>query len=127
LNNVTGNLTLASVALSASDRGVGALPLAMGTKFTLINYGGTWNNGIFTGLANHSTSLVIGLNRFQIDYDSTTGGTNFGGGSVGAGSHFVTITAVPEASAFLTVALGGIFAVAAVWMSKRLGVSVLKI
>jgi autotransporter-associated beta strand protein len=126
LNNVTGNLTLTGVALSAADLGVGAVPLAMGTKFTLINYGGTWNGGIFTGLANHSTNLVIGLNRFAIEYADTTGGTNFGGGSVGAGSHFVTITAVPEASAFLTVALGGIFAVAAVWMSKRFGVSVLK-
>jgi fibronectin-binding autotransporter adhesin len=126
LNNVAGNLALASVALSASDLGVGAVPLAMGTKFTLINYGGTWNGGIFTGLANHSTSLVIGLNRFEIDYDDTAGGSNFGGGSVGAGSHFVTITAVPEASTFLTIGLGGIFAIAAVWMSKRMGVNVLK-
>jgi autotransporter-associated beta strand protein len=127
LNNVTGALSLTGAALSASDLGTGAVPLAMGTKFTLINYGGTWNGGIFTGYANHSTNLVIGLNRFQIDYDNTTGGTNFGGGSVGAGSHFVTITAVPEASAFLTVALGGVFAIAAIWMSKRLGLSVLKI
>jgi fibronectin-binding autotransporter adhesin len=125
LNNVTGNLVLAGTALSASDLGTSFL--AMGTKFTLINYGGAWNGGIFTGLANHSASLVIGLNRFEIDYDDTTGGSNFGGGSVvGANTHFVTITAVPEASAFLTVALGGIFAVAAVWMSKRLRVSVLK-
>jgi autotransporter-associated beta strand protein len=126
LNNVSGNLSLASVALAAADLGVGAAPLAMGTKFTLINYGGTWNGGIFTGYANHSTNLVIGLNRFQIDYDNTTGGVNFGGGSVGAGSHFVTITAVPEASTFLTIGLGGIFAIAAVWMSKRVGINVLK-
>ncbi len=126
LNNVGGNLALAGVALSASDLGVGALPLAMGTKFTLINYGGTWNLGTFTGLANHSTNLVIGLNRFQIDYDSTTGGSNFGGGSVGAGSHYVTITAVPEASAFLVIGLGGIFTIAAVRMGKRMGINVLK-
>jgi fibronectin-binding autotransporter adhesin len=125
LNTVVGNLSLAGVALSASDLGAGVL--AMGTKFTLINYGGTWNGGIFTGLANHSASLVIGLNRFEIDYDDTTGGSNFGGGSVGAGSHFVTITAVPEASTFLTIGLGGIFAIAAVWMSKRMGVNVLKV
>ena len=38
----------------------------------------------------------------------------------------VTITAVPEASTFLTIGLGGIFAIDTVWMSKRLGVSVLK-
>ena len=126
LNNVTGNLSLTTVALSASDLGVGALPLAMGTKFTLINYGGTWNNGTFTGLANHSTNLVIGLNRFQIDYDATSGGSNFGGGSVGTGSHFVTITAVPEASTFLVMGLGGIFAFAAVRIGKRMGLNVLK-
>jgi fibronectin-binding autotransporter adhesin len=126
LNTVAGNLSLSAAALSATDLGSGLL--AMGTKFTLINYGGTWNGGIFTGLANHSTSLTLGLNRFQIDYDSTTGGSNFGGGTYGGGvgPHFVTITAVPEASAFLTVALGGIFAVAMLRMSKRLGVSVLK-
>jgi len=126
LNNVAGNLSLATVGLSASDLGIGAVPLAMGTKFTLINYGGVWNGGIFTGLADHSTSLVIGLNRFAIEYADTTGGANFGGGSVGAGSRFVTITAVPEASTFLTIGLGGIFAIAAVWMSKRMGVNVLK-
>jgi autotransporter-associated beta strand protein len=42
-NTVAGNLSLSSVALSASDLGSGLL--AYGTKFTLINYGGTWNGG----------------------------------------------------------------------------------
>ncbi len=129
LNTVAGNLLLSGgVALSASD--LGSSLLAMGTKFTLINYGGTWNGGTFAGLPNYASNLVIGSNRFAIKYNDTTGGTNFGGGTYGFGSgqpHYVTITAVPEASAFLTVALGGIFAVAAVWMSKRMGVSVLKI
>jgi fibronectin-binding autotransporter adhesin len=127
LNTVAGNLSLASVALSASELGSGLL--AYGTKFTLINYGGTWNGGIFTGLPNYSTSLVIGANRFYINYSDTTGGSNFGGGSYGFGSglpHYLTITAVPEASTFLTIGIGGIFAIAAVWMGKRMGLNVLK-
>ena len=124
LNNVTGNLSLSSVALNATD--LGSSLLALGTKFTLINYGGTWDGGIFTGLPDHSTTLVIGSNRFAIEYADTTGGSNFGGGSVGGGSHYVTITAVPESSAFLTMSLCGIFAVAAVWMGKRYGVNAFK-
>ena len=80
LQNVMGNLTLSGgVSLSASDLGTGPAPVPLGTKFTLINYGGTWNGGTFAGLPNHSTTLVIGLNRWQIDYDNTSGGVNFGG------------------------------------------------
>jgi fibronectin-binding autotransporter adhesin len=126
LTTVAGNLSLATVALSGSDLGSGLL--AYGTKFTLINYGGTWNGGIFTGLPNYSTSLVIGANRFYINYSDTTGGSNFGGGTYGGGSgpHYVTITAVPEASTFLTIGLGGIFAFAAVRLGKRMGINVLK-
>jgi hypothetical protein len=46
--------------------------------------------------------LVVGANLFQIDYNDTTGGTNFMDYSAGAtGALFVTLTAVPEASAFL--------------------------
>lgn len=112
LVNVTGDLIIGpgSVTLAASD--LGSSLLAMGTKFSLINYGGDWNGGIFDGLPNYSTSLVIGSNRFAIRYDDTSGGSNFGGGSLGLGSHYVTITAVPEGSSFLIFGLGGIFAVA---------------
>lgn len=124
--NVTGNLSIAAGAITFSPSDLGSTLLAMGTRFTVINYGGTWNNGTFIGLPNHSTSLVIGLNRFQIDYDSTVGGSNFTGGDLGAGSHYLTITAVPEAGAFLTVGLGGIFAIATVWMGKRMGINPLK-
>lgn len=116
--NITG-----AVALSATDLG-GSL-LAMGTKFTLINYGDTWNGGTFTGLSNYSTTLTIGSNRFAIRYDDPSGGSNFTGDLL-SGGKFVTITAVPEATSFITVGLGGLFAIAAVWMSKRMGVNVLK-
>jgi hypothetical protein len=107
---------------------LGGALLAMGTKFTLINYGGLWNGGTFTGLPNYASNLVIGSNRFAIKYNDTTGGTNFGGGTYGFGSgqpHYVTITAVPEASTFLVIGLGGVFAFAAVRLGKRMGVNVL--
>lgn len=120
--DVRGNLNITSAAaLAASD--LGGSVLAMGTKFTLINYGGTWNGGTFAGLPNYATSVVIGPNRFQIIYNDTSGAGAFG--TVGQ-PHWATLTAVPEASAFLTIGLGGIFAIAAVWMSKRLGVNALK-
>jgi hypothetical protein len=38
----------------------------------------------------------------------------------------VTITAVPEASTFIVIGFGGIFACAGVRMGKRIGVIVLK-
>jgi fibronectin-binding autotransporter adhesin len=126
LTNVTGSLSIASGAVTLAASDLGSSVLAMGTKFTLINYGGTWNGGTFIGLPNYYPNLVIGSNRYMIRYDDTTGGSNFGGGSVGPGSAFVTITAVPEASAFLTIGLGGIFAIAAVWIGRRMGVNVLK-
>jgi autotransporter-associated beta strand protein len=127
LNTVAGNLSLSNVALSAAELGSGML--AFGTKFTLINYGGTWNNGIFTGLPNYSTALTIGANRFQIKYDDTTGGSNFGGGTYGGGvgPHYVTITAVPEASTVLIMGLGGVLAIAAARVGKRMGVNVLNV
>jgi hypothetical protein len=57
---------------------------------------------------------------FIIDYNDSVGGVNA-----------VTLTtpaAVPEASTFLTIGLGGIFAIAAVWMGRRMGVvNVLKV
>jgi autotransporter-associated beta strand protein len=124
LLTVGGNFDITgAVALAATD--LGSSVLAMGTKFTLINYAGTWNGGSFSGLPNYSTTLTIGSNRFAIRYDDPTNGSNFTGDLLGSGK-FVTITAVPEATSFITVGLGGIFAIAAVWMSKRMGVNVLK-
>jgi hypothetical protein len=65
---------------------------------------------------------VIGLRRSQHDCDETSGGSNFGGGF---GRRVVKIIAVPQASAVLATGLGGIFAIAAVRMGKRLGINVL--
>jgi hypothetical protein len=115
-----------TVALAASD--LGSSLLAAGTKFTIINYDGNWNGGTFAGLANLSTT-TIGLNQFVIQYDDLVGGTNFGGGAYGNGTGHVTLTvsAVPEASTFLVIGLGGIFAFAAVRLGKRMGLNVLNV
>jgi hypothetical protein len=125
LTTVLGDLTLAGASFAPSIFGADAL-LPITTKFTVVNYGGILT-GTFASLPNLST-FVLGSNTYQIRYDDTTGGTNFLGGNYGGGigPHFVTITAVPEASTLLTIGLGGIFAVAAVWMSKRMGVNILK-
>jgi fibronectin-binding autotransporter adhesin len=126
LVNANGALNLGvGTLLSISD--LGSSLLAFGTRFTLINYSGTWDGGTFAGLPNYSTTLTIGSNRFAIRYDDPAGGSNFGGGAFGPGTGHVTLTAVPEASAFLTVGLGGIFAIAAICLSKRAGVSLLNI
>jgi fibronectin-binding autotransporter adhesin len=127
LVNAAGNLSINSLAtLSLTDISLPTL-LAMGTKFTLINYSGTWDGGTFAGLPNYYPNLVIGLNRFQIRYDDISGGSNFGGGSLGGGTSYVTITAVPELSSFFTVGLGSIFALAIVSLGRRAGYSLLKI
>jgi hypothetical protein len=87
---------VAGAILSLID--AGNTKLAHGTKFTLISYAGTWNNGIFVGHPDDSL-LSVGVNDYIINYNDTLAGLNFGGGDHGK---YLTLTAaVPEASAFL--------------------------
>jgi hypothetical protein len=87
LLNANGDLSIASGStLSLSD--LGAATLTSGTNYTLISYAGTWDNGIFDGVADDST-VSVGANSFTVNYDDTTGGSNFGGGLYGK---FVTLT-----------------------------------
>ena len=109
LQKVTGTLSLSGVTeLTLVDLATGgpAVAFAQDTVFTLINYTGSWNNGLFTyggnELANGGT-FNDGLNTWQIDYDAITGGSNFSGEYVAG--NFVNITAVPEPAAAL---LGGV-------------------
>jgi fibronectin-binding autotransporter adhesin len=128
LANAAGALTIdPSTLLSISDAGSTKLPY--GTKFTLISYSGSWvqpaghpQPNHFAGLPNGS-SFTLGMNQWNIRYDDPNGDSNFGGGSF---ANHVTITAVPEASMFIVVGLGGIFAFAAVRMGKRMGFNLLK-
>lgn len=99
LQKVTGGLSLSgTVTLTLSDLAGSPTAFALHTtKFTLINYSGTWNGGLFTfggnAIANGDT-FTAGLNTWKLDYNATSGGSNFSGEY--AGANYVNITAVPE-------------------------------
>ncbi len=87
-----------------------------GTVFALINYTDSWDNGLFTysntELAD-GDSFFVGAEEWRIDYNATSGGVNFTG-DYQPSSSFVTVTAVPEPSTYVMLAIaGGIAAVAA--------------
>jgi autotransporter-associated beta strand protein len=110
LQSVNGGLDLSgTVTLVLADLATGgpAVAFAQNTVFTLINYTGLWNGGFFTwnsqSLADGDT-FTAGLNVWQIDYNATSGGTNFAGEYVAG--NFVNITAVPEPAAGLIGGLG---------------------
>jgi autotransporter-associated beta strand protein len=106
LVNANGALNIVGdVMLSLTDLN-SVLLLTGRTKFTLISYAGTWNGGIFL---NHEddTLVSVGVNTYTINYNDTAGGSNFGGGMHGK---YLTLTAVPEASAFV---FGGLACVVA--------------
>jgi hypothetical protein len=86
----------------------------VGTIFTLMNYIGTWNGGLFVRGENeleNGEEFLAGQNRWRITYDATEGGLNFTEDYLsGESSRFVIITAtgVPEPSSALVGALGGL-------------------
>ncbi len=112
---VNGGFDLAgTVALSLTD--VAGTPVAVtpGTTYTMVNYTGAWNSGLFsvggTPLADGGT-FTAGLNTWQISYAAASGGVNFAGEQV-TGS-FVNLTAVPEpASLAAALAATGLLMVA---------------
>jgi len=105
-NSSTGDLLNANGVLNLPVTGGATLALTdagntvmtPGTKLTLISYSGAWNNAIFDGFADDS-QFGLGVNQFVIDYNDPNGNlsTNLNGGSF---TNYVTLTAVPEASAF---------------------------
>ena len=76
----------------------------------MINYSGSWNGGLFTyngtPLADGSR-FMVGSQQWEIDYDRTSpaGLANFTGDYL-PNSSFVAITAVPEPSALVLMAIG---------------------
>jgi hypothetical protein len=118
LQIVTGDLNLFSVVnLTITDLAGSPTAFANGTTFSLVNYSGTWNSGLFSfggnAIANHDT-FVAGLNTWRLDYDSTSGGSNFSGEYI-AGK-FVNIVAVAEpASLALLIPAAAIGA----WVVRR--------
>lgn len=108
LQSVAGDLNLTgTVTLTFGN--LAALPTAfsLGSTFSLINYSGQWNSGLFTfgsTIADGGT-FIAGLNTWKIDYDATSGGLNFNADFL-PGSKFVNITAVPEPRAAFLGAVG---------------------
>lgn len=113
LQVVNGTLGLnGTVNLTLSNLSVGTF--ANGTEFTLINYSGAWNNGLFTynsTILNDGDTFTFNGQDWTIDYNDTVGGVNFSGEYLPSSS-FVNITAVPEPAAGMLAAFGLTTAVA---------------
>jgi hypothetical protein len=97
LLHVAGALNIGSnVTLDLTDLATLSQALAIDTKFTLLSYTGSWNNGTFNGYADDSTFLFAN-NEWRINYNDLTGGSNFTSDQAGA-TGFVTLTVIPEPS-----------------------------
>lgn len=116
---VAGNLSFSgTVTLSLDNLALSPSAVPVGTTFSLINYSGTWNDGLFThnavSLANNA-AFTFNSQVWQITYDAPTGGENFTSQFI-TGS-FVNITAIPEPSAAVLF-LGSMGVV--LWMRRRI-------
>jgi fibronectin-binding autotransporter adhesin len=114
LQVVTGNLTISNgvghvVTLDLFDLAAFPTTFAHNTTFTLINYSGTWNGGLFTVdgnvIANGGT-FTAGLTNWKLTYDATSGGVNFSGEYVH--TKFVNMVALPEPPMVVLLAAGGL-------------------
>lgn len=108
LQRVVGNLSMNGVViLDLTDVASSPLAFPVNTRFSLINYTGSWNSGVFTygslALANGAV-FNAGLNTWQITYNATSGGSNFSGEYLNG--NFVNLTAVPETGVVLLAGLG---------------------
>ena len=110
LQKVTGNLTLlGTVNLTLGDLASSNTAFADGTIFSLINYTGAWNNGLFTLGGNELTNneeFSWGSNTWKIAYDAADGGVNFSGEYLGGSDSFVNLTAIPEPASAVLGGLG---------------------
>jgi autotransporter-associated beta strand protein len=94
-------------SLAVSDLSPATLPL--GTKLTLISYGGFWNEGVFNYQGNplpNGGSFSLGGNNWQIKYDDATGGPNFAADQAGAAGYVTLTTVESSASPYDTWAQG---------------------
>jgi autotransporter-associated beta strand protein len=108
LQVVSGNLDLSgTVTLTLTDLAGSPSAFALNTTFTLINYSGDWNDGLFTynssQIADGGT-FTAGLNTWRLEYAESTGGVNFTSDYI-SGS-YVNITAVPEPATWILLAAG---------------------
>jgi hypothetical protein len=109
---VSGDLTLDpanSTLLSFTDLNNTPAPFVEDTTiFSLINYSGSWNGGLFryggNALADGS-QFQAGSQWWEIDYNSSAGGDNFTSDYLPSSS-FVTVTAVPEPATLALMSIG---------------------
>ena len=72
LVDVTVDLNIAaSAVLDVTD--LGSTVLSTGGVWTIITYIGSWNGGVFSGKPNGS-SFAVGMNTYQIDYNTAGSG-----------------------------------------------------
>jgi fibronectin-binding autotransporter adhesin len=108
---VNGNLNIAdgAVSLTLTDL-AGSWNWVNDTKFTMINYSGTWNGGLFVWngdvLEDDSNIIIADDKGWRINYNDTTGGSNYS--SEQTYSKFVTLTAVPEPTVVMLGGLGAL-------------------
>ena len=99
----TGNLSLDlanTTTLSLTDLGAN-LALSPGMVFPFLDYSGTWNGGIFSGMPNDST-FTFGANQFEIMYN----GVDSGNGGMNAVT--LTVLAVPEPGSVALLGMGAL-------------------
>ena len=105
---VTGNLKLAgNVELRLTDVASTPTEFSVGKVFSLINYTGAWNNGLFTSggkVLSNGAKFSVGLNTWLINYNSHIGGDNFS--SDHKPGSFVNITLVTDSGAEAPVVMG---------------------
>jgi autotransporter-associated beta strand protein len=110
LQVANGDLSLFGiVSLDIGDLAGSPAAFDEGTTFTLINYAGTWNGGVFTVDGNaigNGDTFTDGLNTWRLDYTATAGGLNFT--SQYSNANFVNIVAVPEPPVLAILAAGGV-------------------
>lgn len=109
LLSVTGNLSLSgTVGLTLTDLATTPSAFAAGTTFSLINYTGSWNSGLFSyggSVLADGGMFTVGSQSWMIDYDASGGGVNFSGEYV-PNSSFVNIAAVPEPTSWAMLVAG---------------------
>ncbi|MCX6874661.1 MAG: autotransporter-associated beta strand repeat-containing protein [Verrucomicrobia bacterium] len=92
---VTGDLSMNSaVTLNLTNLAAGTFPAD--TRFSLVNYTGTWNGGFFQyggSILVDGATFSFNSQKWVIDYDAASGGSNFSGEQTGG--KFVTISLDP--------------------------------
>ena len=108
---VGGDLALNDdVYLTLNDLAASPVRFSAGTTFSIFNYTGTRNSGLFTYSGNLLADGDIfsdGLTQWQIYYGATAGGSNFAD-EYYVGGRFVNLVAIPEPASALLLGLAGL-------------------